>query len=236
MPPVITLGIETATDVCAVAVLRGDAVLASACVLMPRSHATRLALLVEEALGHARLVPADLGVVAVSAGPGSYTGLRIGASLARGLCLATGARLVGVGTLEALAAEAFGFAKTDETLFVALPSRRGEVYLECNNGSVRIEAQAVALADLGAFVATAAPTGRIVVAGAAAVSACEILLGAGREARALDVRPSAERVARIGLAVHASGAAPALFEPAYIGTFATPPAPRADGILAGPTQ
>ena len=232
----ITLGIETATDVCAVAVLRGDAVLASASVFVPRSHATRLALLVQEALGHARLVPADLGLIAVSAGPGSYTGLRIGASLARGLCLATGAGLVGVGTLEALAAEAARFAEIDAALLVVLPSRRGEVYLGCHTGPVQIEAQAVALGDLPALVAAACPTGRLAVAGAAAASVCEALRAAGREVRLLDVRPSAERVARLGLALHASGAAPDLFEPTYIGTFATPPAPRADGILAGPTQ
>ncbi len=211
-PPTVTvLGIDTATDVCAVALVRGGALLAEARVAVPRSHATRLALLVQEALAHARLEAADLDAIAVSAGPGSYTGLRIGASLARGLALATGARIVGVGTMEALAAEAEALVRPGEALAVALPSRRGEVYLS-TNGS---EPEAVALADVAERL-----VGPVAVAGPAA-AAVVAALGRGR---VLDVLPSAARVARMGADRLADGAASAdAFAPAYVGVFATPP-------------
>ncbi|HEX8299996.1 MAG TPA: tRNA (adenosine(37)-N6)-threonylcarbamoyltransferase complex dimerization subunit type 1 TsaB [Rubricoccaceae bacterium] len=209
------LGIETATDVCSVGVVRDGAILAAAHVAVPRSHATRLALLVQEALAHARLAATDLDGVAVSAGPGSYTGLRIGASLARGLCLATGARLLAVPTMEALAAEADPLVHAGEALVVALPSRRGEAYLYVAG---RGAPEAVAFADAAAWVATRVPGGvPIAVCGPAA----EAVLDTLPVARVLDVVPSGARIARMGSAVADAGGD--AFEPAYIGTFATPP-------------
>ena len=229
----IVLGIETATDVCSAAVLRDVDVLAEASVHVPRSHATRLAPLVEQLLAHARLAPGDLGLIAVSAGPGSYTGLRIGASLARGLSLATGAALVGVGTLDALAAGAQPLLREHEALVVALPSRRGEVYLSVFSAEVRVvEARAVALADVAAVVAArvaaGGPDGPIAVAGAATDAVAAALGEAGYAVRAVGVGPSAVLTARLGAALHASGlgAAPVTFEPSYLGSFATTP-PRA---------
>ena len=118
----LTLGIDTATDVCAVAVLEGDRVLAEAALHVPRSHGRRLALLVQELVAHSGKRPSDLEAVAVSAGPGSYTGLRIGMSTAKGLVLSTGAAFVAVPTLQALALGHAG------AVAAVLPSRRGEVY------------------------------------------------------------------------------------------------------------
>ena len=221
---VTVLGIETATDVCSVGIVRGGAVLAAAHVAVPRSHATRLALLVQETLAHARLTPADLDAVAVSAGPGSYTGLRIGASLARGLCLATGARLIGVPTMAALAAEAEALVHADEVPVVALPSRRGEVYLFSTAGGAP---EAVPLADAAAWVAGLVPAGVSVAAcGPAAEALRDALMP--RRVRVLGVAASGARIARLGEALaETGGEAGAAFAPAYIGTFATPPAAAA---------
>ena len=139
----LTLGLDTATDVCAVALLDGDAVLVEAAIRVPRSHGRRLAPLVAEALAHAGRQAADLGLVAVSAGPGSYTGLRIGMSTAKGLCLATGAALAAVPTLRALAEAATG------VVAVVLPSRRGEVYAAVYDaGRELCEPAALAVADV----------------------------------------------------------------------------------------
>ncbi len=216
----LVLGIETATDVCAVGLMRGDAVLAAASVHVPRSHATRLARLVDELLAHARLTPADLDVVAVSAGPGSYTGLRIGASLARGLCLATGARLVGVPTMAALAAEAACQVRDGEALVVALPSRRGELYLDVAGTSGDDVPEAVALTDAGAWLDARVPdTSALACAGPAAEALRDAL--APRPVRVLAVAPSGARIARLGATAPGGP-----FEPTYVGTFATPPAGR----------
>lgn len=122
------LAIETATDVCAVALLDGDRVVATRETDVPRAHAARLAPMIAEVLGEAGVATRDLTTVAVSVGPGSFTGLRIGIGTATGLALATGAALVPVPTLDALALAARDAGLTGPLLAV-LPSRRGEVFV-----------------------------------------------------------------------------------------------------------
>ena len=145
----LTLGLDTATDVCAIALLDGDAALFEATLAVPRSHGRRLAPLVAEAFAHVGRPPSDLELVAVSAGPGSYTGLRIGMSTAKGLALATGAALVAVPTLSALAASAPGAGP----VAVVLPSRRGEVYAAVLDGDAEIrEPAALAIDRVGSWL------------------------------------------------------------------------------------
>jgi len=122
------LALETATTTCGVAVLRDDTILAQAHLHRPRIHSERLTPLVEDTLAHADFAPDDLDAVAVSMGPGSYTGLRIGVSSAKGWALATDAALVGVPTLDAYAAQLRPFAAPGETVCALLDSRRDEVY------------------------------------------------------------------------------------------------------------
>ena len=216
----LTLGIETATDVCAVALLRGRQPVADLAVLAQRSHATRLAPLVREALAHAGARPDALGVVAVSAGPGSYTGLRIGLSTAKGLCLATGAALVAVPTLDALADAARDAADEGDAVIVAARSRRGEVYgaaFEMRGGAL-VETRPsapVALADLPAWCPSAA---RAWVLGDAADAVLETF---GPTARPLRARASALPIALRGAERAASGQTVdvASFEPDYLKPF-----------------
>ena len=126
----IVLGIETATTVCAAALLRGGEVAAESLLDAGRVHAEKLMGQIAEVLGPAGA--AALGGVAVSIGPGSFTGLRIGVSVAKGIAFARGIPLVGVPTLEALALHA---AEADRTrtgtrLLAALDARRDEVYCQ----------------------------------------------------------------------------------------------------------
>lgn len=122
------LALETATAVCSVAVFRNDKLLVELSLYLPRAHAEYLIPLVRNALSYAGIERGDLGAVAVSAGPGSYTGLRIGVSAAKGLALACGAALVAVPTLEALAASILPHALLGEILAPLLPARRDELY------------------------------------------------------------------------------------------------------------
>lgn len=124
----LLLAIETASAACSVALARGDEVIAEASLHRPRVHAEQLAPLIQDLLGRSALAPSDLDAVAVSMGPGSYTGLRIGVSTAKGLSLASGAALVGVPTLEALAASVRPFARPGDVIGVALDARRDDVY------------------------------------------------------------------------------------------------------------
>lgn len=97
------LAIDSATDQASVAVM-ADGALAERAWRSGRNHTTELTAAVASVLAEARTSSAELQGIAVAIGPGSYTGLRIGLALAKGMALATGAAVVGVPTLHALAA------------------------------------------------------------------------------------------------------------------------------------
>lgn len=124
----ILLALETATSTCGVAVLDDDTVVAEAHLHRPRVHAERLTPLVEDVLDHADATPAALDAVAASMGPGSYTGLRIGVSTAKGWVLSTDAAFVGVPTLAAYAAQLRPVAAPGDVVCALLDARRDEVY------------------------------------------------------------------------------------------------------------
>jgi tRNA threonylcarbamoyladenosine biosynthesis protein TsaB len=102
---VIVLGIDTALDACSVALVRGRETLAQISEPMTRGQAERLAPMVREVMVQAGVAYADIDRVAVTTGPGSFTGVRVGLSFARALALAISKPCIGVSTLEALALE-----------------------------------------------------------------------------------------------------------------------------------
>jgi len=124
----LLLALETATDTCGVALADGHRVLAEAAVHRPRAHAETLVPLVRDVLRHGEVDRTDLDAVAVSAGPGSYTGLRIGVSTAKGLAMAVDAALVAVPSLEAMAWAAQPAMRAGDAVCALFPSRRAEVY------------------------------------------------------------------------------------------------------------
>jgi tRNA threonylcarbamoyladenosine biosynthesis protein TsaB len=119
------LALDTCVDACSVAIWSDGQALASIREPMARGHQERLATMAAEALAAAKLRPAQLDRIAATIGPGSFTGLRVGLAFAKGLALALDRPLIGVGTLEALAAP-------EAPAFVAacLDARRGRVYLQ----------------------------------------------------------------------------------------------------------
>ena len=99
----IVLALDTALDACSVAIVRGDSVLADLSERMQRGQAERLAPMAREAAAQAGVAFSAIDRLAVTTGPGSFTGVRVGLSFARALALAIAKPCVGVSTLEALA-------------------------------------------------------------------------------------------------------------------------------------
>ena len=120
------LNIETATKNCSVALAKdGITVLCKEIADEGYSHAERLHVFIEEIIKEAGITFQDILAIAVSQGPGSYTGLRIGVSAAKGLCFALDIPLIALDTLQVLASQAKVF---DGLIIPMLDARRMEVY------------------------------------------------------------------------------------------------------------
>jgi tRNA threonylcarbamoyladenosine biosynthesis protein TsaB len=125
----LILNLETATAVCSVAVSRDGNVLQQLNASGERAHASQLTTLITQGLQQTGTAFTDLDAVAVSNGPGSYTGLRIGLSTAKGICYAADKPLITVGTLEAMAAGWYAQHPNQEVLVCPMiDARRMEVY------------------------------------------------------------------------------------------------------------
>ncbi|RYJ36921.1 Peptidase M22, glycoprotease [Flavobacterium anhuiense] len=131
------LNIETATKNCSVSIAKdGQTIVCSELADEGYSHAEKLHVFIEEVIAKAGISAQDLKAVAVSQGPGSYTGLRIGVSAAKGLCYALNIPLIAVDTMQTLASQA-GVA--DGKIIPMLDARRMEVYSAIFNSDLTIE-------------------------------------------------------------------------------------------------
>ena len=225
------LALETATDVCSVAIWQGDRPTVELTLCRPRAHAEQLVPMIEEALRQGHLAARDLEAVAVSMGPGSYTGLRIGVSTAKGLAAALDVPLLGVPSLEALAAQAVPWADAGDRICAAFKARREEVYAVAFRVDEQGELEEAAptsvlrIEEIPAWFGEAG-SGRLWLVGEGAeavASAVETDVGAGR-VRWLppDVAsPAAAWVARQALGRLQRGEAEdlAAFEPFYLKAF-----------------
>ncbi len=124
----LILNIETATDICSVGLSQDGQPIFRKDASGTFQHASQITLLVEACANAADIQLADLDAVAVSAGPGSYTGLRVGTSTAKGICYALDKPLLAIPTLETLA-HAAHLVQPGEAYFIPMiDARRMEVY------------------------------------------------------------------------------------------------------------
>src|SRR6202049_1156506 len=165
------LAIDCALDACAAAVLDSDAgnIIASEARAMVRGHAEALMPLIARVMSNAEVEFAELDRIAVTVGPGSFTGLRVGISAARGIALAATKPAIGVTTLAGLAAP--HIAEHDTTpVVVAIDARHEHVYLQVFGPGGRT-LLAPRVAPLREAVRAAAGTGARIVGSAAGLLA-----------------------------------------------------------------
>lgn len=142
------LAIDTACSACSVAVVVDGVVLGSRSEVMARGHAEALMPMVLEVMAEAKAAFSDFDLVAVTIGPGSFTGLRTGLAAARGIGLAQGISVAGVTTLEAVAAAAARDAAKPGSglpIVVALETRRADLYIQRFDAGLMPETDALAL-------------------------------------------------------------------------------------------
>lgn len=237
------LCIETATEVCSVALFRDRLLLSERTSAGPNTHSAILTAYMGETLREAGVVPASLDAVAVSMGPGSYTGLRIGVAAAKGLCYAIGRPLVAVPTLQGMAA---GMETEMQNVRCRVPgvksglpyllcpmidARRMEVYCgvyDAGAAEVReVRAEIIGADSFREFLAQ-----RPVVFGGNGAAKCREALGMDPNALFLDdFRPSARQMAALALErIHAGRFEDlAYFEPFYLKDFVAGK-PRVKGL------
>ena len=127
--------IETSTALCSVALAQDGAITSYRESSAPKAHASLTAVFIQEMLDERGLTLADCDAVCVSKGPGSYTGLRVGVSTAKGLCFGSGKPLLAVGTLDTLVAQANSVISSEvekskpfHYIIPMIDARRMEVY------------------------------------------------------------------------------------------------------------
>lgn len=176
---------------------------------MERGHAERLAPMVRDSMITAGIGFAALGRLAVTVGPGTFTGQRVGYAFMRGLRLALNRPLVGVTTLEAMAQAAM--AETGaHSASVWHDARRDEVYIEAN-GEIAVPVQLARFEDAVQMIrdCAAASRGTLAIAGTAGDAATDALARHGvLVARTRIVAPDAVWVARIALSAPEPEAVP----------------------------
>jgi tRNA threonylcarbamoyladenosine biosynthesis protein TsaB len=200
------LAIDTALGACAAAVLDTDrgGVVAAESLSMTRGHAEALMPLIARVLASANLSAMEMDRIAVTVGPGSFTGLRVGISAARGMALAISKPAVGLTTLAAFAAP-FLNADNASPLIAAIDARNNNVFMQLYGGRSQVSARLAPLSD----AIRAATNGPARVVG----SAANKIVAAWPAGEALPTvveaqsAPNIEWVARLGVTAPADGSA-----------------------------
>jgi tRNA threonylcarbamoyladenosine biosynthesis protein TsaB len=224
------LALDAALGACSAAVWADGAVLAEDQVELRHGHAELLVPMLARVLARAGLRVADMDRLACTTGPGHFTGLRAGLAAARGLALAAAKPLIGITTLEAVAAGVEISTLASRDLIVALDSKRAEAYVQRFDRQRRPLGAALALRPVDA--AAQAGPGAVLVAGDAAPLVVAAITAAGGDARLAEAPslPQARLIAALAATRPVSDAPPA---PVYL----HPPAitrPARAGALAEP--
>ena len=207
------LAIDTALGACAAAVLdsQAGAILAAESIGMVRGHAEVVMPLIARVMDAARSEFVELNRIAVTVGPGSFTGLRVGISAARGIALAAGRPAIGLSTLSALAAPHVA-ARSGDTIIAAIDARNEQVYFQvfAPNGVTVVTPRL----DRVRAAVRAVPVGPTVITGSGALLVAAHWPSGSPIPRVEDhAAPDIGWVARLGAAAQDEGSPP---KPLYL--------------------
>ena len=231
----LILSIETGTDICSVALANDGELMALRESDEGRDHAKKVALFVDELLRETGVQPSDIDAIAVGKGPGSYTGLRIGVSFAKGMCYALDIPLIAIGSLDALAEVAredfeAGILDIEEEdwtkakLCPMVDARRMEVYAQVFDVEGRAQSDVVAEVVTEESFSEWRSKGKFVIFGNGAKKCAEMLPDVIIE----DVVPSARGIVRLAEEAFNAGKFEdlAYFEPFYLKDFIVIPSKK----------
>jgi tRNA threonylcarbamoyladenosine biosynthesis protein TsaB len=197
---------------------------------LARGHAERLMPMLRDVMAEAGVAFSGLDLIAVTTGPGSFTGIRVGLAAARGLALASALPLLGVTAFETIVAAVPPAERRGGALIVAIDSRRDDLFIQCFAADGAALSAPAALAP--AALADAVPAGTLVLAGDGATRARDALAALGRSAllARADGPPDAADIAALALARWQPGAFPAPPLPLYL----RPPDATMPGLRRAP--
>ena len=231
----LILSIETGTDICSVALANDGELMALRESDEGRDHAKKVALFVDELLRETGVQPSDIDAIAVGKGPGSYTGLRIGVSFAKGMCYALDIPLIAIGSLDALAEVAredfeAGILDIEEEdwaqakLCPMVDARRMEVYAQVFDVEGKAQSDVVAEVVTEESFKEWRAKGKFVIFGNGAKKCAEVLPDAIIE----DIVPSSRGIVRLAEEAFNAGKFEdlAYFEPFYLKDFIVIPSKK----------
>lgn len=227
----LILSIETATSVCSVALHRDGQLLSVKEIDSDKSHSTMLLQFVADVLTESGENKKHLDAIAVSEGPGSYTGLRIGLSTAKGLCFALEKPLIAINTLDAMAFLAFDGGKENTLYAPMIDARRMEVYTALYNSNYnRVLEPCAKVVDENSFAKELAENSVVFLGNGA--EKCKEVLNSDNAYFIDGLKPSAVTIGQLAFKKYTAKQFEdvAYFEPNYLKEFYTPP-PKKNQML-----
>jgi len=129
------LSLDTSTKVCSVAIHEDGALIGSQIYHLQNSHSSLLPVIIQQVAENCEIPLSELNAVALSAGPGSYTGLRIGTATVKGLAFTLNIPIMAINSLDTMIEQIKPFVKSEDVLLPMIDARRMEVYVKAINGN-----------------------------------------------------------------------------------------------------
>jgi tRNA threonylcarbamoyladenosine biosynthesis protein TsaB len=221
LPEALILHIETSTDLCSVALSEGIKNIYSFVSPKKNEHSSTLSVYIENALQSCGKQYKDLSAIVVGLGPGSYTGLRIGVSAAKGLCYALGIPAIGISPLQAMASHVITNLSSEHLLIPMLDAGRMEVYTAVYDKDMNEVLPIQALVLTQDSFADLAALNRLVFFGSGSNKFRDIMPNADKHKFIDNTEPTAEMMIPLAFKAYSCGdfLDTAYFEPIYIKEF-----------------